>query len=704
MVKNKIQLRGFLFAITASSILSGCGGGESSTPILEDYIVPVEVAPTKSYYLQQITSNAIASYDAGFAGAGVTVAVLDSGVNVDHVDFTDSTGASRIDLANSTGFSTNATTGLVEETFEYVDTINHGTHVSSIAIGKEYGLAPEATLLQIKVVKPDGYTDTDVVTAGMERAAPLAPIINASISGMVNLLTFGSSDEYNRYVTALSTNDSSLVVAAGNSNVPVGAYHFEDNNIVNASIDPALANRVLNVISVDSAGVRSSFSNYPGTCADVTVNANIPCDAAVMTQIQNNFISAYGNSTQAADYASTTGTIYLGGTSMAAPVVSGSLALLMSNWDQLLITDAVRILKETADNTFAWYTPEEYGVGTVDVAAAMAPVGVLKSASTGGTASYTPSDSAASIPSSLASIKSIPALKNVAFFDDYSRDYAVDLTQMIQVDKVAVDWNSHWNNVQMNDKYTSHSNLGKSSLAITYDATQRKPFKALSLTGDGYQVSMGSVNALDGGISALNPLAKNFTSTSNVSGETLALKADVANGVALLGGVKWENGFTTTDGQTADNRQTQLALSYSATDNLNIGVGVEWRNEQNGVADLQGNGLLSFGENNTTQLNVLSANYKTGDSSFYSLFKFGALTDSSSNGSSYISLNNATLGQTVLGFNTKLGDKSSFGAQAYNPLSILKADMTLNVPVGVDSNGVTQYASESFSHESRKAV
>ena len=119
--------------------------------------------------------GAPAAWEAGLTGTGVTVAVLDTGVDATHPDL-----AGRV--AEARNFS---------ETPEATDTVGHGTHVASIIAGsgaasdgRYRGVAPDATLLIGKVCESDwlrrlGDPRRHAVGRGEQRAA----VINMSLGG-----------------------------------------------------------------------------------------------------------------------------------------------------------------------------------------------------------------------------------------------------------------------------------------------------------------------------------------------------------------------------------------------------------------------------------------------------------------------------------------------------------------------------------------
>ncbi|MBB6454578.1 minor extracellular serine protease Vpr [Salirhabdus euzebyi] len=117
------------------------------------------------------------AWEAGFTGEGVTVAVIDTGVDYTHPDlahaFDDYKGYDFVDDDNDPQ----------EGAGQY-----HGTHVSGTvaANGAIKGVAPDATLLGYRVLGPDGGTTEDVV-AGIELAVQDgADVMNLSLGNSLN--------------------------------------------------------------------------------------------------------------------------------------------------------------------------------------------------------------------------------------------------------------------------------------------------------------------------------------------------------------------------------------------------------------------------------------------------------------------------------------------------------------------------------------
>ena len=697
-----------------SSILAACGGGGGGgtniVPEKETIVSPVfeipPFIPSPPYEAHQLAVNAPTAWEQGYSGQGTTIAVIDSGINITHTDFTERSGIRLIDEINATGFKFDDATNTVYQVDDYQDTDGHGTYVSAIASGQKYGIAPSSVVLPIKVFFDQNTIDSRVIDTALPYAATRSDVINTSISGMINPVSIGTNNSYDIYKSALQANNVVLITAAGNDNIPIGVQHFDSNLIQkNLSIDSQLDDKVLNVISVDENGVRSTFSNTPGSCADISPTADIPCNEAVMTQIQHNFIAAPGERITTASYLNSTDSALVSGTSMATPIVSGSISLLLSAWEQLTPMNAVSILKETANRDFGWYSPEEYGVGIIDVAAALQPVGLLTASTSGAGASVTLNQSTASIPAGFVSIQQLSALQRAAYFDDYRRDFTVDLTSNIRIERPSINWNTHWLNSNLNARYTQNLPIGEHRLSITYDPSAQRMVKQLTLSNNQYTLHYSAQNTVASSLTAfLNNRAATslypfISNTLNEKSEDiLAMRLQLSPAWSLLSDVKWVNSYSPNTSSNLIDHTTQFSLAYQASPHLRIGFGVERLQEHNALADLKGEGTLSFGQENQTQLNVLSALYQRNKTQFYGMLKSGQLMQSKNAAASYIRLQNATIGQSVLGLRHQLNTDQNIGIQAYRTLGITSANMTLTIPTGMNADGTLQTTTESLKY------
>lgn len=273
------------------------------------------------------------AWDSGLSGAGVKVAVLDTGVDAGHPDLAGQ-------VAGSANFTNDPAT---------TDDNGHGTHVASLvagtgaaAGGARRGVAYGAKLLAGKVLNGDGQGQVSWVIAGMQWAvAQGADVVNLSLGGQP---TSPSVDD--PVVAALDSLTASsgtlFVVAAGNTGGAVQS--------------PGVAPSALTVGAVDKFDMTAQFSSRGPTTGDYRLKPDVV---------------APGVEIVGAKAGARSGDLYTtySGTSQATPQVAGAAALLMQehpgwSWDQVKAT-----LIDTADPHPYTSTYIEGG-GRVDLARA----------------------------------------------------------------------------------------------------------------------------------------------------------------------------------------------------------------------------------------------------------------------------------------------------------------------------------------------
>ncbi len=308
-------------------------------------------------------------------GDGVTIAVVDSGVDLEHEDLADKV-VTQISCIGSNG-NANACAGNAQ------DDNGHGSHVAGIALATTdngrgiAGVAPDADLMAVRVLANScdsgGCSATgsaDDVAAGIRWAADHgADVINLSLGGgMVQGVlgcAFCDAVEYAWSVGAIP------VIAAGNdSMVPAG---FADEHAVVVSATTRTDARA-SYSSASSSLLRSARWPIaaPGgegeTAASDCATGGTP----------KGVLSAYWVSGHHDEYAC------LAGTSMAAPHVAGALAVLLSTGRTP--QEAVDRLLATAQDLGPAGRDDQFGVGRVDLGRA---VGAAPGNSTTSTSSTT---------------------------------------------------------------------------------------------------------------------------------------------------------------------------------------------------------------------------------------------------------------------------------------------------------------------------
>ncbi|WP_432940413.1 S8 family serine peptidase [Kribbella sp. CA-253562] len=277
-------------------------------------------------------------WQGGNTGQGVAVAVLDTGIDAAHPDFTGQIAAAASFVPGE----------------EVTDRNGHGTHVASTIAGTgaasggaEKGVAPGAGLHIGKVLADDGSGQDSWILAGMEWAArdQHAKVISMSLGSDPT----DGTDPMSQAVNRLSAETGALfVVAAGNAGpdpFSVGA--------------PGAADAALTVGAVDSADRVASFSSRGPRLGDTAIKPELTAPGVDVLAARSQYAPEGEGSY-----------LTMSGTSMATPHVAGAAALLARahpDWTGAQLKDA---LVSTTKRTVQ-YSPYVGGSGRLDVAAAV---------------------------------------------------------------------------------------------------------------------------------------------------------------------------------------------------------------------------------------------------------------------------------------------------------------------------------------------
>jgi len=302
----------------------------------------------------------------------IIVAVLDSGVDIDHPDLVaniwinteeiagdglDNDHNSYIDDVNGWDFIDNDNNPEPDIDGEYDFTaVNHGTIVAGVIAATAnqsgiVGIAPTAKIMPIKILNSQGIGNIEVLASAINYAVENgADIINLSLVGDT------SSPSLEKEIINAYNNGVMIVAASGN----------EENMGLSLDIDPRypicdidMVNRVLGVASLDKNKVLSDFSNYGETCIDISAPGT-EFYSTVYNDQSNTKFNKY----------------YLGGwngTSVAAPVVSATAALIKSNWPDLKPYDIYNIIISSAQDLRETNPLHhvDLGGGLIDIGAAL---------------------------------------------------------------------------------------------------------------------------------------------------------------------------------------------------------------------------------------------------------------------------------------------------------------------------------------------
>jgi serine protease len=287
-------------------------------------------------------------------GEGVVIAVVDSGVDSRHPDLRDRLAGSA-DCVGADGDADRCRTG------GDTDPDGHGTHVAGIALARAdngrgvAGVAPGATLLSVRALLPDrcdrrpcGATGrAGDVAAGIRWAvAEGADVVNLSLGAAID-----GSDDLRAAIGEADRAGVAVVVAgpseAGGEDVVAAGAAV----VVTAVDDQRRLAPYARGTGTDGIGLAA-----PGGDARATTGDGCDGDHAIASDVP-----VPGGETDA--------TGCLVGTSMAAPHVSGAIALLVATG--LSPREAVERLVATAEDLGARGPDERYGAGLVDIPAAL---------------------------------------------------------------------------------------------------------------------------------------------------------------------------------------------------------------------------------------------------------------------------------------------------------------------------------------------
>lgn len=334
------------------------------------------------------------------AGNGVKIAVLDTGVQTDHVEI-----ASNYYAAESYNY--------VAGSSDPADGHGHGTHVSSTAAGVKdasgmHGVAYDAEIIAMKVLSDSGSGDwADTVSAISDLDLTSAKIANLSLGGSVTSGIY--TDLYNAFLQAKAADVLSTISTGNDSADQPGypAYH---------ATEAELAGYIIAVGAVDSSSDIAYFSN---NCGDTMNYCLVAPGVSIYAAVNGSTYDTYD------------------GTSMAAPHVAGAAAVLRGAWPSLTAVQTTQILLQTATDLGDAGVDTVYGHGLLNLYAAVQAQGqnLLSAGSTVSSVGMEVSTSSLMSSSIFgdAMFSSVaPQLEKAVFFDDFGRDYRANLSSKMR--------------------------------------------------------------------------------------------------------------------------------------------------------------------------------------------------------------------------------------------------------------------------------
>jgi subtilisin family serine protease len=375
----------------------------------------------------------------GLTGAGSTILIMDSGIDVTHKEF-----------ANKIKYSIDYTgTGLQ-------DKVGHGTHVAGIAAASlnnvgMFGVAPGADLAIAKITNTTlsnrgnaqkalvwAQQYNDIVVANLSSSTNydnnfLRGVIKLADGTYYNPTYFNglkARGHINPYYNGESPNswanslgkEMVLVIAAGNQSTG-----YVNNPGIFATSTDANGNLLLGGRVIIAGNYNTTTNRINGA------NAGTMCRAVVNNLCTDRYRASdfYLLAPGTGIYSTSLNGTYrsMSGTSQAAPAISGAVAVVHQLWPYMKGDQIVQLLLKTANKNLPGYTKETHGQGLLDLDKATQPVGSLGISTTGRTGNVTPVTGTLAV-AGLSSVVS-SKLVSVSVVDELQRGYQVNLTPAV---------------------------------------------------------------------------------------------------------------------------------------------------------------------------------------------------------------------------------------------------------------------------------
>ncbi len=286
-----------------------------------------QVTTEELWHLRAIGLDAARSDGFQGSGSGVTVAVLDTGIDATHAELT-----GKVDGA----YTFNVQSWQAEAQASSIDTEGHGTHVAGLICGTTIGVAPGARVIN-GMMLPQGVGKLSNFILALEWAAqrPEVQIVNMS-AGLPGYLP-----EMREAVADLLSVGVLFICATGNEGR-------------NRTRSPGNYIEALSVGAVDSRGRVASFSSSGILVADhhqYIVPDLVAPGEAVYSSVMGGGYEAWN------------------GTSMATPIVAGVAALILEKYPEITVIELEEAILSTCSSLAS--SPDRQGRGLLQVKAAL---------------------------------------------------------------------------------------------------------------------------------------------------------------------------------------------------------------------------------------------------------------------------------------------------------------------------------------------
>lgn len=317
------------------------------------------LSPSDSYYgnqwyLQKIKAQT--AWEERRESPDIVIAIIDSGVQINHPDLKDNIWSNRREIANNRkdddgngfiddvngwDFVNNSADPNPKFTDNFTeDGVFHGTIVAGVAAASGNnaagvaGVTWRAQIMSLKALDDQGTGNTFRIIQAIDYAVNNgADIINLSFVG------YGYSQSLAEAIERAYRAGVIVVAAAGNEES--GGYgHSLDKMPMYPACHDGNKNMVIGVASTDALDQKTNFSSYGSRCVDIAapgVSVYSTVVYAPNQQIEGQPLDKYYDG-------------YWSGTSVSVPMVSGALALVMQQNPSLKRDELIKVLLNNADD------------------------------------------------------------------------------------------------------------------------------------------------------------------------------------------------------------------------------------------------------------------------------------------------------------------------------------------------------------------
>jgi len=699
---------------------NGGEGGDSGNPALFE---------TNEYNSQGGLAffNASDAYARGGTGQGVTVAIVDSGIQTNHPDLNGK-------------FTACYNAGTAQTGCGNIVAMDHGTHVAGIvgAVRNDtamHGVSFDASMMSIDIFNGNNFA----VSPDNEALAIDFLVANGA---QISNHSYGSSGAHTDYTAlerdglyGVATNIYTAYLNALNSGV-IMVWANGNDSLPEPSLEAALptyysalANTGLwvSVASVSTAdGVLADYSNACGVASDWCISA----PGGQLGAVANND----GGITS-----TVTGSGYdsYQGTSMAAPQVSGGFAVLMDLFgpgtaSNLSSADIVQLMFDTANKTGIYANASLYGQGLMDLDAASTPRGPGSMRLMTGTdtedSAYTLADSGLRFGRAFGNAgHTALASSRAGTIDAHNRVFFVDLSHLASETKALFDTRTalqHFGSRQK-DQVLHLSGLGTLSYHMDRERSINSPSSGHQTKLDrlSFQTDLSETAVLKIGYNVDLGETAGLAQNDLLSGFLLSAAEESINPYLSFAREGTHTGITLKNSALGDlqvlafsGEQEETEISYSAPSLSVQGTALEWGKEIKGFGRLslmggsmieeetllgiESTGAFNTGSDTPTYFVGASVDWELGSSlSFIGTWQAGWTRPSDVQNSlfsdfSTFRTDSFTLGLT--GSDTFYGG-DRFGLMVHQPIRVRDAEAALSLMTGRNSDGSLNYTDQKIS-------